>query len=336
MVSYGMKARWLVAVATLLMLSGCALAAQQQVAPTSDQQALPIRDHGLGFLAPRDRGRALLWQAHPGPGWIDATLPSHLVYVSDENGQAVYVFPESGTNQKPVGKITSGLAAPNGLFVDASGNLYVCNFGGGTVTVYHRGKITPYRTLTGAGSAIDVVVGLDGRVYVSDWDSGSNGRLLEYAPKQTAPSTIVNVNGGPEGLALDKSNDLYLAYNDATAFDGEVLKFAPGSTNGTNLGIHIGNAGGATIDSRRRLVLVDQNVPGVDIFPPGATKPSKQITGFSLAFDIALTQRDNRLWVTDPFTPVDEVEYPSGKPSDSITNTITSSYGVATSPHGSY
>jgi sugar lactone lactonase YvrE len=269
-------------------------------------------------------------------GWINRTLPTHVVYVADENGQTVYIFPQSGHDQKPVGKITAGLAAPNGLFVDAQQDLYVGNFGGGTVTVYHRGRITPFRTLTGAGSAIDVVVGLDGTVYVSNWDSGTDGQLLEYAPKHDTPTTTIAVNGGPEGLALDKNNNLYLAYNDASIGDGEVLKFNPGATVGKNLGIHIGNAGGATVDSHQRLVLVDQNVPEVDIFPQGATKPSKQITGFSLAFDVALNQTDDRLWVTDPFTAVNEVYYPSGKPVDSITNTITSAFGVATSPHGSY
>lgn len=279
---------------------------------------------------------ALAVRTDAGPGWMARSLPSHIVYLSDEGGQTVYLFPQRGQNQAPVGKITSGLAAPNGLFVDASENLYVCNFGGGTVTVYHRGKLTPYRTLTGAGSAIDVVVGLDGWVYVSDWDSGSAGRLLEYAPKHDKPSKIVAVNGGPEGLALDKNDDLFLAYNDVTAGDGEVLEFKPKSTTGTNLGIHIGNAGGATIDSKQNLLVVDQNVPGVDVFPPGATKPSKQITGFSLAFDIALTSDDARLWVTTPFTALTDVSYPAGQKVDTIDNTFTSAYGVATSPHGSY
>jgi len=267
---------------------------------------------------------------------MSPSLPPHLVYVSDENQQAVWIFPQFGVNQAPIGEITSGVAAPNGLFVDANGKLYVCNFGGGTVTEYRRGATTPDRTLKNAGSAIDVVVGLDGWVYVSDWDSGTNGRLLEYAPKQTNPAHIIAVNGAPEGLALDQSNNLYMSYNDATNGDGEVLKFAPGSLVGTNLGIHIGYSGGATLDSSQNLVLVDQNVPGVDIFPPGATKPSRQIKGFALAFDIALTAGDDRLWVTDPLTPVVETRYPNGRQINSLTHSLGSAYGVATDPHGSY
>jgi hypothetical protein len=211
----------------------------------------------------------------------------------------------------------------------------VCNFGGGTVTVYPNGAITPSLTLTGAGSPIDVVVGVDGIVYVSNWDSGNSGTLLEYPAGQTTPTVTINVNGASEGLALDSGNNLYVAYNDNTLNDGEVLKFAPGSTVGTNLGIHVGYVGGETIDSHGNLLLDDQSIPGVDVFPPGATQPSNQIKGFSLAFDIALNHPNTRLWVTAPFTAVYEVTYPGGTLINTITNTISSAFGVAISPDGS-
>jgi len=324
------------AVAAAAALAGCSLAGPQIAAPPAQTTQRPAVGHRLDFLAQRERDRELVWRANPAHGWISASLPSHLVYVSDEGAQTVYIFPQFGRNQSPIGMITSGLAAPNGLFVDAKNELYVCNFGGGTVTVYFKGKITPFRTLTGAGSPIDVVVGLDGSVYVSDWDSGTSGRIVEYAPRHNSPSQTINVNGGPEGIALDKNNNLFVAYNDATFGDGEVLQFSPGSTVGTNLGIHVGYVGGATVDSNQNLLVVDQNVPEVDVFPPGQTTPSERITGFPLAFDIALTVSNERLWVTQPFTAVNEVLYPSGKHINSITNTITSAFGVATSPHGSY
>lgn len=334
----------LVLAAGLLGVAGCSLSGSQVASPTqtaphqlmqSSSSSAPA--HRLDFLAQQYRARALVWQTNPGPGWISPDAAGqHLVYVSDEGGQAVYIFPQMGHNQTPIGKITSGLAAPNGLFVDRARKLYVCNFGGGTVTVYGHGSITPTRTLHHAGSAIDVAVGTDGTVYVSNWDSGTNGKLLEYARGQTQPSVTVPVNGGPEGLALDSGNNLYLAYNDVTVGDGEVLKFAPGSKVGTNLGIHVGYVGSAVIDPAGNLLLVDQNIPGVDVFPPGATQPSQQIKGFPLAFDIALNQGDNRLWVTDPSAEVNEVSYPTGTIINAIANTFNSAFGVATSPNGAF
>ena len=327
----------------VVMLVGCTGTGSQVLAPSHPatlHQAQRVSglsaDHRIDFLSPQHRPDNLVWQGNPGRGWIspDVVRRRH-VYVADEGGQAVYIFPQKGNNQAPIGKITSGLLAPNGLFVDSTGKLYVCNFGGGTVTVYRRGSITPLRTLTEAGSAIDVVVGLDGTVYVSNWDSGSAGTLLEYPKGQTTPSVTININGASEGLALDSSNNLYVAYNDNSSFDGEVLKFAPGGTVGTNLGIHVGYVGGATMDSQNNLLLDDQNIPGVDVFPPGATQPSSQIKGFALAFDIALTHGDAKLWVTDPNGIVNEVSYPAGAIINTISNTITSSFGVATSPDGS-
>jgi hypothetical protein len=323
----------------ITMLAGCSGTGSQSVAPiipASMHQPQQSTDHRFDFLAPGLRPTNLVWQGNAGHGWIlpDAIRHRH-VYISDENGQAVYIFPQKGSNQAPVGKITSGVLAPNGLFVDKSDKLYVCNFGGGTVTVYNHGSITPALTLTGAGSAIDVVVGTDGTVYVSNWDSGNAGTLLEYPKGQTTPSVTININGASEGLALDSSNNLYVAYNDNSSFDGEVLEFAPGATVGTNLGIHVGYVGGETMDSHGTLLLVDQNIPGVDVFPPGAKQPSKQYKGFSLAFDLALTHDDTKLWVTDPNHIVDELTYPAGVLTNTISNTMLSSFGVATSPDGS-
>jgi hypothetical protein len=329
--------------AAILLLAGCAGTGSQVASPghpASVHQSQPSSgvssDLRFDFLAPQHQPHNMVWQGNPGRGWISPdAVRRRLVYVADENGQAVYIFPHKGNNQAPIGKITTGLAAPNGLFVDKLSKLYVCNFGGGTVTVYHRGSLTPFLTLTGAGSAIDVVVGRDGTVYVSNWDSGSAGTLLEYPKGQTTPSVTININGASEGLALDSGNNLYVAYNDNSSFDGEVLKFAPGATVGTNLGIHVGYVGGATMDSNDNLLLDDQNIPGVDVFPPGATQPSKQIKGFPLAFDIALTKGDSKLWVTNPNGIVSEVTYPAGAITNTISNTIKSSFGVATSPDGS-
>jgi hypothetical protein len=337
------RATSVASVAALILLAGCSMTGSQVASPghpTSGQASQQLSGvapaHRLDFLAQQYRDRSLVWRVNPGPGWISPNAAfQRLVYVADEGGQTVYIFPQAGNNQAPIGMITSGLAAPNGLFVDHLKRLYVCNFGGGTVTVYRHGSITPSRTLTSAGSAIDVVVGLDDTVYVSNWDSGSTGTLLEYPKGHNTPTVTININGASEGLALDSSNNLYVAYNDKTFNDGEVLKFAPGSTVGTNLGIHVGYVGGETIDSGGNLLLDDQNIPGVDIFPPGATTPSSQIKGFSLAYDIALNRANTRLWITDPFVAVNEVKYPGGKLVDTITNTLSSAFGVATDPDGS-
>jgi hypothetical protein len=270
------------------------------------------------------------------PATSEEATGKALLYVADQPNQRVAIFSQSGVLK---GQITDGIAGPDGLYVDIHGTLYVCNFGAGTVTEYPKGQITHSKTLAGSVGPKYVVAGTDGTVYVADFVSGSNGKLYEYAGGSTTPTTTITFQTFPAGVALDRRNKLYVAYNDSTNNDIEVLKFTPGKTKGRNLGIHLkfGNAGGVTFDKKGNLLVDDQSLPGVDVFPPGATTPSKQITGFSLAYQIALNHSDTHLYVSDPFGPsVAEVAYPSGTPIRSISNSLAGAYGVATSPDSPY
>jgi hypothetical protein len=274
-------------------------------------------------------------------GWLSpqAAAAKSRLFVADQPNQRVDIFPQGGgPNPAPIGQITDAIGGPDGLFVDGQGTLYVCNFGFGNVTEYPKGQTTHSATLTGSIGPKYVVAGVDGTVYVSDFASGSNGRVLEYAGGSTTPTTTIPFQTFPAGLALDKHNKLYVAFGDANNNDVEVLKFAPGSTKGKNLGIHLkfANAGGATFDKSGNYLLDDQSLPGVDVFPPGATQPSQQIKGFSLAYQIALNHRDTHLYVSDPVGSVSEVAYPSGTPIKTISNSLSGAYGVATSPDSSH
>jgi hypothetical protein len=311
------------------LVSGCASAGTG----TTLGSGPPATSNGVlmrGASMPAQRRTA-------GAGWLSpqAKKAKNVLYVADQDAGAIEIYKQKGTSQQPIGKITDGVSGADGLFVDSHGKLYVCNFGNGTVTVYPRGKTSPSETLTGAGSPIDVVTARNGTVYVANFNSGTDGTVLEYPKGQTSPSkTIVTFGSGayPEGLALDSSNDLYVAYNST---DGEVIEFAPGSSNGKNLGIHTGFVGGLTIDHHNDLLLVDQILPGVDVYAPGTSTPSQQITGFAAAFDIALNHKNNEFWLTAPFKPaVYGVSYPAGKIVDTISS-LTSAFGVGTSPDGS-
>ncbi len=272
-------------------------------------------------------------------GWLSAQAATgkQLLYVADQFGQTVYVYPQGVTNPKPIGAITQGVSAPDGLFVDHDGALYVCNFGAGTVTVFPKGSISPSKTLTGAGVApIDVVVGRDGTVYVADFNEGQNGHVYEYAGGSTTPTTTIDLAGYPEGLALDHHNNLYVAYQSTV---GTVLRFTPGSTTGTDLHLDVALVGGAAIDANDDLLVVDQSnpAPHVDVFPLRIAARPRQIGGFALAFDVALNARNDRMYVTEAENPaaVYEVSYPAGTIVQRITNSLTSAFGVATSPDGS-
>jgi hypothetical protein len=288
------------------------------------------------------------------PGWLspEAISGKGLLYVgaATNAGGEVLIFKQRGNNQRPIGRITQGIEDALGVFVDKRRNLYAANVLNGTVTVSPPGGTAPFETLTGAGAPDNVVVGSDGSVYVSNLGNLNDpqkgaGSVLEYRKGETTPSkTIVafTTRGTyPEGLALDSSDNLYVAFDHPTAGSkpqGEVLKFTQGAPNGLNLGIHVGYALGLTIDKSNDLLLVDGNSNCVDVFPPGSTAPSQQICGFrQAAIDgVALNRSNSELWVTNGFwSYIYGVTYPAGKIVDTISQRIGWAWGVATSPDGS-
>ena len=325
----------MLAAVTALAVAGCSNSSQ--LVPTQSASVINPATAVNGILGAGTRARADAGRS--AGGWLspEARAGKALLLVADQPNQRIVMF--SQKSGAVVGQITDAISGPDGIYVDNLGTLYVCNFGAGTVTEYLKGQTTHSKTLTGAGSPKYVVAGHDGTVYVSDFHGSAGGHVYEYAGGSTTPTVTINFQSFPAGLALDRLNKLYVAYNDSANSDIEVLKFAPGKTSGKNLGIHLkfGYAGGVTFDQSGDLLLVDQSSATVDIFAPGATSPTQQIKGFSLAYQIALNHRNTDLFVSDPGGGnVAEVAYPSGTPVQSINNSLLGAYGVGTSPDSPY
>jgi hypothetical protein len=58
-----------------------------------------------------------------------------LLYVANTSNGTVNVDKQTGTNQKPISRIT-GPPTDSGLFVDRAKNLYICSYGHGSQTGY--------------------------------------------------------------------------------------------------------------------------------------------------------------------------------------------------------
>jgi sugar lactone lactonase YvrE len=176
-------------------------------------------------------------------GYIGPSLaPSVLIYAPDANG-----------NVPPIGTITgakTGLNGPGNLALDASGNIYVPNAGGGTgsnpfgtVTVYAAGSVgnvAPIQTITGLDRQLDVPnqVALNSsskHIYVSNGEGRGKfgGHVAVYAAGANGMARAIRLIVGsltqlsePQGIALDGSNNIYVA-NDGT---NSVTVYAPGKT----------------------------------------------------------------------------------------------------------
>ena len=156
-----------------------------------------------------------------------STAPSNLgfviVYGADANGNVAPIGAIGGAN--------TGLANPWGVVLDASGNVFVANLGGGSahsssVTVYAAGSVgnvAPLRTICGARTKLDgpyqLVLDSSSNIHVANgpyngdinslpvYAAGANGNV---APIQTIMGKRTKLDS-PEGIALDGNGNTYAA-----------------------------------------------------------------------------------------------------------------------------
>lgn len=127
-----------------------------------------------------------------------------------------------------------------------------------------------------------LAVDRNGTVYVGNRNLAAHEVFVnEYAAGGSSPTLTITFpeHNLPEigGIAVDGALNLYVL----TSFSGGasiVTKFAPGSTQGTDLGLHgLGDrADGVGIDGAGTLY-VTNSLGDIDVFPAGSTSPKRQI-----------------------------------------------------------
>jgi hypothetical protein len=261
-------------------------------------------------------------------------LGQHLVYVSNSYNSFVNIYPAAGQSQQPVGTITKGISGPEGLAVDAAGNLYVTNSASNTVTVYPPGQLNPSTTYSnGLAFPYGVSVGTDGTLYVANIMGGINGfgSVSVYPPGSTNPSLTLTLDQYyAVGVATDSANNLYVLWFQLSSYTAAVYKYAPGSSSGTNLqlALPIGMFPGNQIafDGSGNLVLTYEDAKPqfrqhIVAFPPGTKRPIRKVdlgslgnygTGFAFSQSsdflyIALANANVWVRLTYPKDPQAEV-----------------------------
>jgi streptogramin lyase len=101
------------------------------------------------------------------------------------------------------------LCQPNGMAVNAKGNLYVANFGGNYILVYNANYVQmPKATITeGISNPTGVAFDPQGNLWVANYGAGNGsptGSVSEYTAGQQNPNgTITSGMLGPLGIAVD-------------------------------------------------------------------------------------------------------------------------------------
>jgi hypothetical protein len=316
-----------------MLAAGCSSTGTSSVA-TVPNTASTQTTHGNASaerLASEGLVRPATHATNSRPGWISPDAKRHkkssLIYWGDFDTNTIDIFPAKGVNPKMKGQITTGLDEPERLFVDARGNVYATDLGNDTITAYKPHATKPFLTISnGVSTPTGLTVDSAGTVYCANV---GNDTVTEYPKGQLSPSVTLNVFG--EYLAVDKSDDLYVA--GATG----VTEFAKGTTSGKNLGLTIGSPGALEVDKSGNIIVIDDSANTIDVFPAGQVTPSKQIPVTSgSAFALSLNKAENAVYVSVEVSGgfiVQDVAYPNGTTLKNKLTTISDGdWPIAVSP----
>lgn len=268
-----------------------------------------------------------------------------LIYSSAFGGNSVgYYVKGTGPNNPLAGTLSGPFAAPQGMGVDQSGDLYVSNGNNEDVLVFAAGSTSPTGTLDDPNKfPDDVAIARDGTVYVANGSGpiGASGNVVVYAPGATSPTSTLNDGNFLHvvGVALDKNENLFVSCNAQQASNtGTVVEFKAGSSTPIDTHIKLGYAGGIAIDGRGHIAVIDQEVPSLNVYDNGQSKPIATLELPSASAYIAFNRTSKVLFVADYSKgEIDVFDYSPSKLKriNKITNGITPSndnMGIAVTP----
>jgi hypothetical protein len=269
--------------------------------------------------------------ANHGHGWMspDAKRTKDLFYWADFDTDTITVYKRLGSaNPKEVGTITNDIDEPERLFVDGSKNLWVSNLGNDTITEYARGATSPKFTIsTDIANPTGLTVDSKGTVYVANV---GNSTVTEYPKGASSPSLTIS-SDFPEYLATDSSNNLYVS-----TLSSGVWEYPAGSSTGTDLNLSVSEPYGIEVDKSGNIIIADSGSSTIDVFPPGQTSPSEQVSDSNDPFALSLSKNEAKLYISGETSSgsfvIQQLDYPKGT---TLTDKITTGAGqwpIAVSP----
>jgi hypothetical protein len=215
----------------------------------------------------------------------------------DTSANPAVVGAQRSLSTTPTTTLAGGLDDPVAVAFDASGNLYVANQSGYTVSKFAPGATTPTATLTGLLMPWGMAFDGSGNLYVGNSAAqNNNSTISKFAPGATTPTTTLTGADGVSALAFDSSGKLYAA----NYYNGTVSEFAAGATTPTATLSGLKDPDALALDGSGNLFVANMGgVNTVSEFAPGAATPTATLAVTSAPLALAIGPNGNLYVATD-------------------------------------
>jgi DNA-binding beta-propeller fold protein YncE len=220
----------------------------------------------------------------------------------------------------PDGSITTGINGPQGVALDLSGNLYVANRTGGTVSEYAPGASAPsFVYYTDMVAPESVSVDRQGHLFEADVPVfHAPAAVNEFQQGSNVPVHRCFVPG-LVGVASDSSGDVFVDYNTSEQGGGRIAEYKGGlaGCSSTVLGAQVYYAGGIVIDNQNNILIADGNAPRVDVIAPPYSSITRSFAGgLGAPLFVSIDRANKNVFVTASrfyHSYVYVVDYATGK-----------------------
>ena len=219
---------------------------------------------------------------HPGAPFDPASLPS-----TDTSSA-----PASPPGPRPTALSFTGLRNPEGVAVDAAGDVYVADHGNRVVRWSAASSNQTVLSFTGLNQPGAVAVDIAGDVYVADW---GNSRVLRWSTRSNTQAELPFTGlDHPGGVAVDTAGDVYVADS-----KNRVVRLAAGWRSQTELPFTgLSRPGGVAVDTAGDVYVADSKNRVVALTAGSTTQTELPFTGLNHPHGVAVDTVGD-VYVTD-------------------------------------
>jgi sugar lactone lactonase YvrE len=247
------------------------------------------------------------------------------LYVTTADNKLVRITPAG----VPTVVTTTGtsLNFPHNVAIDRAGNIYIANFGNGTVTkttVTQTGQTQTYSTAvlaSGLSGPIGLAFDRAGNLYVTN---SRNNTITRITP---AGVSSLFYSGSalsqPWGLAFDVAGDLYVA----NSGNNTITRITPGGAATPVITGGLNSPRGLAFDSQGNLYVTNSGNNTLARIPPGGVATVLSSSSLNEPTSIAITDKDNKPLSLPP-SPVPQPPLPPVEPGRITNMSIRSTAGT--------